>query len=226
MGGTGAVIFDLDGTLIDSALSILEIINSIRSDRAAAAVESAAIRPHLSKGGLALVRESLAEAAWDPDGDLVLFRERYAVLHQGPEIVFSNAERALSRVKASGRPMAVCTNKPARLARNALDQTGLSAFFDVVVSGDEGLPAKPDPTPLLETCRRLGATPQRSVYVGDSEVDAETAARAGLQFVFATYGYPVGDPGAIARDAAIECLSELPDLIEHTLQTAACEQAA
>ena len=226
LGSVGGVIFDLDGTLIDSALTILEIINSIRSDRAARPAAASDIRPHLSKGGRALVRESLAEVAGDAEGDLVLFRERYAIIHQGPEIMFKEAERALEHLRSFDHPIAVCTNKPQRLARNALDHTGLRRFFDVMVAGDEGLPSKPDPAPLLETCKRLGVAPHLSVYVGDSEVDAETAARAGLKFIFASYGYPVGDPAAIARHHGIDCLSELPDVIELAMQRAILEEVA
>ena len=113
--------------------------------------------------------------------------------------------------------MAVCTNKPLGLATNALTQTGLAHYFDAVVAQEPGKPAKPDPAPLFEACRRMEADPNSSILIGDSETDAEAARSAGMCFVLVGYGYPVGQTEEIVSHFKISCASELPTVLATAL---------
>ena len=203
------LVFDLDGTLIDSGQTILRIINDMRAHRRCGAVTSEQVRPHLSKGGERLVTLCLAEASGDSSEDLTDFRSRYAEIDQGPEIVYGQVHDILRHLVASRWRLAVCTNKPRDLTDKALSQTGLDAYFQTVVAGDDGYASKPSPDPLLECCRRLSVDPGETWFVGDSEVDQETASRAGCRFLFVEHGYPVNDPKLILSQARVARFEDL-----------------
>ena len=204
-----AVVFDLDGTLIDSAQTIHKIIDGIRADRGHAPVARADVRPHLSKGGEQLVMLCLGKAARRSADDLAEFRGRYLEATQGPEILYEEALLTLASLADSGWRLGVCTNKPRPLTQAALTQTGLAPFFTAVVAGGDGFPAKPDPASLLACCRELAVSPGETVFVGDSEVDGETAAAAGCPFILVEHGYPVGELSAIACRMNLARLAEL-----------------
>lgn len=208
------LIFDLDGTLIDSALTMLAVINAMRQERGVHAIDMAELRLHISKGARDLVSQSLGGCSGDPDEDLAAFRLRYAALEQGVELLYPEVADTLEQLRRDGWVFGVCTNKPGALSHQALAQTGLSDFFPTVVAGDSGLPSKPHPAPLLACCREMGVDPADAIYVGDSEVDMETARNAGCRFVFVTYGYPIGDPEAVQCAARVTDFSSLP----HALQ--------
>ena len=200
-GFSFAVIFDLDGTLIDSAVVILDVINIIRVERGHPKMTLELIRPHLSKGGAALVRESLGAASLEVNADLRLFRELYAQADYDHSLVYPEIRQVLGSLKRNGFKLGVCTNKPKRLCDLALAQTDLLPYFDVVFNAGEELPAKPDPAAYNHCCAALGVTSDRAVLVGDSEVDRDTAKSAGSPFILVTYGYPIGCPTQIEARA-------------------------
>ncbi len=208
-----AVIFDLDGTLIDSAITILGIINKIRDERGYPSISMSGLRPHLSKGGRKLVSESLDEAHEDAEGDLQLFRQYYATAAQGEDIVFENVKVLLSTLKEMGFRLGICTNKPSHLCHQALLQTGLDAYFDSVVTAGEALPSKPDPAAYHKCCVELEVQSHDTILVGDSEVDRDTALAADAQFILVTYGYPIGAIETIEAAAKCDC----PDDILHSV---------
>ncbi len=212
-----AVIFDLDGTLIDSAVVILGIINKIRDERGYPAIFMPGLRPHLSKGGRRLVAESLGEAREDPEDDLQLFRDYYATAVQGEEIVFQDVKVLLATLKDMGFRLGICTNKPSHLCDQALVQTGLNAYFDSVITAGEALPSKPDPTAYLQCCRELEVHPRETILVGDSEVDRDTALACGAHFILVTYGYPIGAIETI--EAVAKC--DQPHEILHSVMRVA-----
>lgn len=187
-----AVIFDLDGTLIDSAIVILGIINKIRAERGHPNATMDEVRPHLSKGGRALVANSLGKAQLHSDEDLTLFRQYYAECAQDKSIVYEGVFEVLRGLREMGVRLGVCTNKPRRLCEKALYQTGLGSFFTSVVVAGEELPSKPDPTAYKICCEELGVPSASTLLVGDSEIDRDTARAAGAQFVLVSYGYPIG----------------------------------
>ncbi|SOB98142.1 phosphoglycolate phosphatase [Rhodobacter sp. JA431] len=193
-----ALIFDLDGTLIDSVPAIHSVSNAVLVERGYPALGVDEVRGYVGKGAPHLVRCLLQSAGQDPDGPL--FDEIYAELVKRYETevegntLYPGVREALETLKAEGYKMAVTTNKPLAPALAAIAHVGLEDMFDLVLGGDSLPTRKPDPEMVHEAQRRLGA--QQAVYLGDSEVDAETAQNAGLPFVLYTEGYrktPVHD---------------------------------
>ena len=124
---------------------------------------------------------------------------------------YQGVEAALQALQTAGHRLAVCTNKPLAPANAVLRHLGLAAYFDVVLGGDSGLPRKPDPAPLFETLRLMGAGP--AAYVGDSEVDAATAEAAELPFFLFTEGYRHAPADSLPHRALFSDFTELPGLI-------------
>ena len=117
----------------------------------------------------------------------------------------------LDALRSAGLKLACVTNKPTAFARPLLADKGLDSYFTVVFCGDAFARKKPDPLPLLETCKALGSLPARTLMVGDSSNDAAAARAAGCPVVLMSYGYNHGEPVASAHpDAVFDSLAELP----------------
>lgn len=179
------IVFDLDGTLVDSAFGIADALNGIGLAREKVEIDT--VRALVSGGAAHLVKEALKIGDADVPRALQAFRSRYVVDPCRPEHLYPDVERTLARLRRQGLCLAVCTNKPQTLAERVIQKVGLAQYFDVVIGADPRRPEKPDPTSLLEASARLnGSTP---IFVGDSMVDALTAQAAGAPFVHAAYGY-------------------------------------
>lgn len=187
------LLFDLDGTLVDSAITIALALGQLSTSRGGTAVDVARVRRLVSQGATVLVREGLGPVAGDPAEDLAAFRTILADIPARPEMIFPGVIEALTELAAAGHVCAVVTNKPERLARLLLDQLDLTRHFAAVVGGDTLAVCKPDPAPLHHALDALGqgalgqATP--AVMIGDSDVDARAAAAAGLPFALFLGGY-------------------------------------
>ena len=117
-------------------------------------------------------------------------------------------------MRTAGWKLACLTNKPTLMARPLLAQKGLDGFFDHAFGGDAFARKKPDPLPLLETCKALGTAPARTLMVGDSSNDAAAARAAGCPVVLVSYGYNHGEPvAAVDADAVIDRLDQLSGLL-------------
>lgn len=177
------LVFDLDGTLIDSAVQCVAIINAMRRDRGCATDDVAAADWRTAVGhGAVLVADHLREWARDPDADVAEFRARYAVMPTSRDQVFAGAQSVLAGFLATGAQLSVCSAKPQRLCEQVLADTGLDRFFAIVVGHVEGHPCKPDPR-HIETVLRQSDGPRRACYIGDMDVDRRTADAAGIAFV-------------------------------------------
>lgn len=210
-----ALIFDLDGTLIDSAPAIHAISNAVLAGQGFSALSRDEVRSFVGKGVPHLVRCLLQRHGQDPDGPLFATVQDELILRYETEVdgnaLYPNVLAALTRLAALDCQMAVATNKPLRPALAALRHVGLDAFFPVVLGGDSLPTRKPDPAMVIEAARRLGRA--RVLYIGDSEVDAATAQNAGLPFVLFTEGYrkvPVGD---LQHAAKFDHFGQLPDIV-------------
>lgn len=199
-----ALIFDLDGTLIDSAPAIHAVSNAVLTARGFPALSMTEVRSYVGKGVPHLVRCLLQSHGQDPDGPLYTTVHDDLVLRYETEVegntLYPGVEQALERLAGMGCAMAIATNKPYRPAMAAIRHVGLDRFFPVVLGGDSLPTRKPDPDMVHDAQRQLGR--DRALYIGDSEVDAETAANAGLPFLIYTEGYrktPVEDLPHAAR---------------------------
>lgn len=216
MSAAPAVIFDLDGTLIDSAPAIHAVSNAVLGELGLAPLSMPQVRSFVGKGVPNLVRELLAASGEDPDGPLFAAVEaallaRYETEVEG-NVPYPGVPEALAALAADGCRLAVCTNKPYRPAEAALRHVGLWSWFDLVIGGDSLPTRKPDPQMLHHVHANLGGG--RMIYVGDSEIDAETARNAAAPFALYTEGYRKTPVAALAHDAAFSDFSMLPGIVK------------
>jgi phosphoglycolate phosphatase len=184
------LIFDLDGTLVDSCSICVQILSDMLADRGSEhTIDPIAARPWMSIGGAKMVAALLGPACGDPDRDIDEFRARYQQLTTPPETLFTGVKDGLASLHAAGFILSICSNKPQNLCEKVLADTGLASLFDVVVGLRPELRRKPAPDMLQATLRELNATVAECLYIGDSEIDHQVANEAGLPFVFMSYGY-------------------------------------
>jgi phosphoglycolate phosphatase len=217
-----AVLFDLDGTLLDTAGDIAVALNRSLVDAGRAAVSAASVRHWVGRGAAALVRRALAsrgEAADDAACDALVesFLGHYAGLHATGESTaraYPGVAQALPALRGRGLRLAVVTNKQHSLAVDALAGAGLADWLDLVVGGDTCRRRKPDPEPLEHACRVLGLLPAQAVMVGDSMNDVTAARSAGMPVVCVPYGYREGRQlRELPCDQVVARLDELPALL-------------
>lgn len=210
------IVFDLDGTLIDSAADLATAINSMLADFGREPLEVVEVRRMIGDGVAMLVARALAarqcEQA-DPARAAAIFMRHYESDATSLTTAFPGVTQALQALRAAGLPLAVCTNKPERITAAILEELGLAAYFSRVIGGDSLPFRKPDPRVLLALLETFAAAPQSSLLVGDSEVDAATASAAGVPFVLMKHGYRRGPAEEIACIAALESFAELPPLV-------------
>ncbi len=211
------VIFDLDGTLIDSVVDIAQALNAMLAARGCAALPADTVRSMIGDGMRKLVERALLARGLDAT-DLAEAERSVLELYTAEPVrlttPYPGARGALERLRTAGLRLAVCTNKPAQLAETILARLELSEFFLRVVGGDSLPYRKPDPRVLQAVLTHFGAAPRDALMVGDSEVDAATAAAAGLPFVLMDHGYRRGPREQIKCFAALEDFAQLPELVQ------------
>lgn len=185
-----SVIFDLDGTLIDSLPDIHAAVNRLLASEGQAPMGRAEVQSYVGDGAPVLIRRVMAARgmAMARHGELAArMVADYTARSSEETTVYPHVDEVLAALKADGCRLGICTNKPESATRAVLAELGLSGFFEVIVAGDTLPERKPDPTPLLHAARLLGHA--RAVFVGDSEVDARTAEAAALPFILFSEGY-------------------------------------
>ncbi|MFI6350108.1 ribose-5-phosphate isomerase RpiA [Streptomyces sp. NPDC050560] len=196
-GAVRAVVFDLDGTLVDSAPDIAAALNEALTARGLGPLSVEQTRGLLG-GGAATLVEGALHLTGGPAGlaDTVLadYGDAYARTPVAATTVHADAHEALRELREAGVRTAVCTNKRSDLADRVLEGTGLAALFDIVVGIDDAPAAKPDPAHLRTVLDLLGVSARQTLYVGDTRVDALTAERLGVPYRHVAWGSPV--PGA------------------------------
>jgi len=189
-----AILFDLDGTLADTAPDMARTVNRMLENRGRPGVPLSQVRPHVSKGARGMIGAAFGMGTDHPD--FKAMREEFLDIYAEGLCVesrlFPGMDELLTRIEAEGMPWGVVTNKFERLARPVLDGLGVGSRARVIVGGDTCARAKPFPDPLLHAAALLGVTPTKSLYVGDDERDVQAARAAGMKVVVAGYGY-LGD---------------------------------
>lgn len=211
---TGPVIFDLDGTLIDSAPDLTEALNRLLREEGLPPVPVQSVRHMVGDGAAKMIERGLTAAGRTLDGPLPdLLRESFLAHYEdcltGTTRPFPGVVRTLERFAAVGRRMAVCTNKPEAMSFAILEQLGLARFFDIVLGGDSLTVRKPDPAPLIAAIEGAGGTPPTAVMVGDSRTDVATARAAGVPVIAVSFGYTSIAPRELGADAVIDHFDEL-----------------
>jgi phosphoglycolate phosphatase len=195
---THLVVFDLDGTLIDSRLDLARSANRLLEEFGARPLSVAQVVSMVGEGARVLVGRVLAAAGVRTDQDLAMrrFLEIYDDHLLDDTRLYDGVLDTLQALEGRAA-MALLTNKPLRHSTRILDALGVLHFFNPVIGGDGDWPRKPDPSALQDLIASAGATPDTTIMVGDSMVDLETARRASARICIAQYGFGVFDPAVL-----------------------------
>jgi 2-phosphoglycolate phosphatase len=190
MAALRAVLFDLDGTLLDTAPDMIGALNALRTEHQLPELPVARVRPAVSHGSSRLVQLGFPDATNERFAELQRrFLEIYADRLSLETRLFEGMDGVLEQLAARRLAVGIVTNKPARLTEALLGDLELRARFACVVSGDSLSERKPHPLPMLHAAAAAGAAPEECVYVGDAQRDVQAAHAAGMQALVATYGY-------------------------------------
>lgn len=207
------VLFDLDGTLADTAPDLGRALNSVLIEHGRQPLPIAAIRPAVSLGGAAMVQLAFGVEPGAPE--FAGLRDRF-LAHYGAgvareSVLFPGIPSLLERLEHAGYRWGIVTNKSRAFTTPLVGALGVADRAACVVSGDTTPHAKPHPEPLLHACRLMHCDPARTVYVGDAKRDVEAARGAGTAMIVAAYGYiPPGENAATwGADALIHSPEEL-----------------
>lgn len=216
----GVALFDLDGTLVDSAPDLAAATNQMLEQLGRPPASLEAVRSYVGHGVATLVRRALAgNVKWQPvrerderlfDDALAMFHVAYARLNGQHSRVFPGVESCLRTLSYHGCRLGLVTNKPERFIAPLMEQMGLAGWFQLSIGGDTLATKKPDPAPLLVAMERLRGTRGTTVMVGDSVADIEAAQAARIPCVAVRYGYHGSVRiDALGADAVVDSLDEL-----------------
>ena len=213
MARVQAVLFDLDGTLVDSAPDLAGTANDMRVSRGLPALPYTALRLHASSGARGMLGVALAVQPGDPSyTDL---RDEFLTLYEArmlrESLAFAATPSVTASLAARGLAWGIVTNKTLRLATPLASALGFLPGAAVLVGGDCTPHTKPHPAPLLEAARRLACAPQQCAYVGDDPRDVQAGRAAGMITLAAAWGYlgPGAPVDAWGADAVLQCPNEL-----------------
>jgi phosphoglycolate phosphatase len=208
------IVFDLDGTLIDSERDLADAVNALLTERGGAALPLPVIGSMVGSGAAVLVRRAF-DAACLPIDDMALprFLELYDARLLNTTRPYAGIVEALETLERDG-VLAVLTNKPSGHTARLLEGLDLARFFANVLAGDGALPRKPDPAGLHHLMAAHDVVPARTILIGDSMVDAATSRAAGARFCLARYGFGARMIGASAApDAEVDAPAGIPPAV-------------
>ncbi len=203
------IVFDLDGTLVDTAPDLAATLNHVLGESVLEPVDAATIRPLIGHGARLMLKSSLERAGKAVDDDrldrllaryLAHYRNHLADLSRP----YPGAIDALRRFREKGVRLAICTNKYESLAKRLLAELAIDRFFDAITGADTFEVRKPHPEHLTRTIALVGGTPGRAVMVGDSETDIATAKAARVPVIGVTFGYSDKPMAALGADVLID----------------------
>lgn len=209
-----ALVFDLDGTLIDSIPQVAAAVNATLAEAARGPLALAEVRDMIGEGARVTVERAFAATGGLNGIDVDAMIERYLVHYLADPAshtaVFPGVIEVLEQFSGAGAIMGVCTNKPGATTRPVLDALGLSRFFAAVVTADDTRYRKPDGRHVLDTLAAMRADRAEAVFIGDSEPDLAAARDAGVPAVVVAYGYGRAVVARMPAAARIERFHDLP----------------
>ncbi len=216
------IIFDLDGTLVDSAPDLRAIANAMLANHGHAPLTLDTIVSFIGNGIPKLVERCFETVGSPLDGEelksaIVWYLKAYAEAPAKYSKLYPGVVETLEKLKASGFILGICTNKRENMAELIVDEMGLAQYFSSVVGGDRVEQLKPAPEPLLECAREMGCDINDVVYVGDSEIDSATARAANVAFILFTEGYRKILASDLYHQALYCKFTHLPHLVRHVV---------
>ena len=216
-----AVLFDLDGTLLDTLPDLFAATNAMLCDMGYPELPEASIRSYVGRGIPNLIKRALANSLHidedtqaAPPEAIASYRRHYERENGRNVRIYPGVREGLERIKARGIPMGIVTNKADAFIVPLLEKMGISAYFDVLVGGDLLPKIKPDPMSIIWACGRLGFSPKDVLFIGDSVNDFLAARAAACPVFLLPYGYNEGrDVHELDCDAVIESVQAALDLI-------------
>jgi phosphoglycolate phosphatase len=208
-----ALIFDLDGTLIDSKQDLIHSVKAMLRELGRQELAEETISGYIGHGAPRLVARALGKGSTEEERQRALqfFLSYYELHKMDTTCAYPGVAETLE--KLASIPMAVLTNKPVRISVRILDEMGLAKYFRAVYGGNSFETKKPDPLGAKTILRELGAEPGEALLVGDSEVDVQTARNAGMLAAAVNYGFGVHDRGAYPADIYLDRFGELATLL-------------
>ena len=208
-----ALIFDLDGTLIDSKRDLIHSVNAMLAEMGRETLHEDTISGYIGHGASQLMARALGNGATEAERERALkfFLAYYEQHKLDSTCAYPGVSEALEELK--GFSMAVLTNKPVRVSVRILEGLGLVKYFRTVYGGNSFDTKKPDPLGARRILEEFGAAPEQAMLIGDSEVDVQTARNAGTLAGTVNYGFGVHDRAAYPADVYLNCLTELVPLL-------------
>ncbi len=209
-----ALIFDLDGTLVESLPGIADSLNRALIQHGLPGHSHENVRSFIGDGAVKLVQRALATVSRIDLTDSILkqFAADYAVSWPRGTSVYPGMLELLADLEAREIPLAVLSNKPHSFTTEIVEKLFPNTNFAVVLGNRENLPHKPDPTGALEIATELGLTPQQCTIIGDSTMDLETATNAGMHSIAVTWGYHDRER-LLGADSIVETMEQLAEAI-------------
>jgi len=216
------IVFDLDGTLVDTAPDLANALNDVLARRGHETVTLETIRHAVGHGARVMIEEALRRAGVTDDIDRMLaeFLVHYEANIAAESRPFPGAVAALDALAEAGARLAVCTNKRAYLSRKLLAELNLQSYFQALAGRDTFAVSKPDPGHLTQVIAAAGGDPGRAVMIGDSVTDLRAAKGAGVPSILVRFGYAARSLDGIAPDASIDHFDELVPTAARLLEAA------
>ena len=221
------LVFDLDGTLVDTAPDLVAATNHVLEHMGVAPIDEATLRPVIGHGARYMIERAMGPAGENlspaqRDGLVERFLDYYGRHIAVGSRPFDGAVAALERFQTQGARLGVCTNKYERMSKRLLDTLDLTRFFSAVAGRDTLSAFKPHPEHLLGTIRMAGGDASRAVMIGDSRVDVATARAAGVPVIAVSFGYTDAPAREFEADAVIDHYDELEPAVAALLASRSC----
>lgn len=206
------LIFDLDGTLVDSKQDLIDSVNATRGYMNLAPLPGELVAKYVGRGALALIRSALGETAPESDVEKAhrFFIDYYGAHMLDKTVLYDGVREAIDRMKSQGHTLAVLTNKPVRFSERMMEKLGLGGHFIRIYGGNSFEPKKkPDPIGILSLLEETGISKAKTIMVGDSSVDIRTARNAGVRACGCLWGFQPETFVAEPPDFTIDHLDQL-----------------